>query len=370
VHPLRYVGLQETAPEIVRAAVEAARTRVGTDASFAAVITDDGYAMAHLEELTSPGWRHMRIRPLRGLGGKVLVERAPCAVGDYLNDTSITADFRGVVADEGLRGVACAPINGPDGICALLYAGVRRLGLPGDMTVEALRDIAGRASIGIHHVEARAIERELEALRERRRLAMELHDAVAQPLFSIGVAAGRVRGVRDERRLAEAIEEIEAAAAEARRELRAALGRTETRAGAERVAFDAALLGELSVFRQTTGCQVHMTRAGDSRPLPEDVERLILGVVREGLRNAVKHLAARLAVVHLSYGPTGVTVSVQAQPERAPAEAEPFGTGVGLALLRSRAEALRGSLHLTVEEDGVSLLRLQVPAHDLFAAPV
>jgi signal transduction histidine kinase len=358
---LRYVGLQETAPEIVRAAVEAARVRLGTDASFAAVGTDDGYAMAHLEELAGPGWRAMRIRPRRGLGGQVLMSGAPRAAADYLNDSSITADFRDIVADEGLRGVACAPIMGPDGVCALLYAGVRRVGLLGDVTVDALGDIAGRASVGVHHVEARAIERDLEALRERRRLAMELHDSVAQTLFSIGVAAGRIRDDRDEDRLAAAIGEIETAAAQARRELRAALARTEARAG--RVAFDALLQGELGVVQETTGCQVHITRAGESRPLPEDVERLIVGVVREGVRNAVKHVGARLAVVHLGYAAGRVTVSVQAQPERMPDAGESYGTGVGLALLRRSAEALRGSLELSVAEDGVSLLHLQVPAH-------
>jgi signal transduction histidine kinase len=370
VNPLRYVGLQETAPEIVRAAVEATRARLGTDVAFAAVNTDDGYAMEHLEELASPGWRHMRIRPRRGLGGQVLVARAPRAVGDYLTDTSITADFMEVVADEGLRGVACAPIMGPDGICALLYAGVRSLGLPGDVTVDALGDIAGRASIGIHHVEARAIEKELEALRERRRLAMELHDSVAQLLFSIGLAAGRARDEHDGGRVAAAITEIETAAAEARRELRAALARTETRGPADGVAFDALLQGELGLFQQTTGCQVHVTRAGVSRPLPDDVERLIVGVVREGLRNAVKHVGARLAVVHLGYRSGRVTVSVQAQPERTADAGKDCGTGVGLDLLRRRAEGLRGSLELSVEEDGVSLLRLQVPAHDLSAVAV
>jgi signal transduction histidine kinase len=62
-------------------------------------------------------------------------------------------------------------------------------------------------------------------LRDRQRLATELHDSVAQMLFTIGVAARYARQKDDPAALTAALEEIESTAAQARRELRASLRR-------------------------------------------------------------------------------------------------------------------------------------------------
>jgi signal transduction histidine kinase len=358
---LDHVGLQETVPEILRAAVETGRSLLTTDALFAAVLADEGYAMHYREQLRSPGWAEMRIRPQRGLGGRVLVEGRPGAVEDYLTDTTITADFKDVVADEGIRGLACVPVAGPGGIRALLYAGAHTSGSPGgDIGVETLEAVAARAAIGIHHAEARARELELERLRDRQSLAMELHDTVAQMLFSIGVTAARARGERDQRAVAASILEIETTAADARRELRETLARISR--PDERVAFESQLEQEVAVFRRATGAAVHLTRAGEAQPLTEEGACLVLNTVREGLRNAVMHLDARLAVVHFAHHPRHVVVCVQAErgPLHATLRHPGVARGVGLTVLRARAGALGGTLELSVGRRGATL-RLTLP---------
>ncbi len=148
--PLAHIALHARADEVVADAVATARRLTGADAAFAAVASaSDGYDMTALEALEDPRWSQMRIRRGRGLGGKVLVERRPCVAADYLEETTITGDYRVVVGAEGLRGIACVPVPGPDGVAALLYIGDRRVGAPGDRLVELMTRIADLATVGL-----------------------------------------------------------------------------------------------------------------------------------------------------------------------------------------------------------------------------
>jgi DNA-binding CsgD family transcriptional regulator len=148
--PLAHIALHAHADEVVADAVATARRLSGADAAFAAVANGSGaYGVTALEALSDPRWSRMRIRSGRGLGGKVLVERNPCLAADYLEEPTITGDYRAVVGAEGLRGMACVPVPGPDGVAALLYVSDRRVGAPGDRVVELMLRIADLTTVGL-----------------------------------------------------------------------------------------------------------------------------------------------------------------------------------------------------------------------------
>jgi DNA-binding CsgD family transcriptional regulator len=155
--PLAHIALHARADEVVADAVATARRLTGADTAFAAVASPTGvYGMTALEALDDPRWSQMRIRRGRGLGGRVLVERRPCLAADYLEEPTITGDYRAIVGAEGLHGMACVPVPGPDGVAALLYIGDRRVGAPGDRLVELMAHIADLATVGITLAERRA----------------------------------------------------------------------------------------------------------------------------------------------------------------------------------------------------------------------
>jgi signal transduction histidine kinase len=213
-------------------------------------------------------------------------------------------------------------------------------------------------------------------------------------LFTIGVAAHYARRRNDPAALSAALEEIETTAAQARSELRASLHRLSE--PPDGLAFAARLAGETRLFQRTSGCQVVMTTDGDRRDLPLPIEDLLIDAALEGLRNAVKYERAQLALVHLSYSSGAVTLALtadgqgisptnRAQPARparsGQAALDPVsdqatvagggaGTGAGLALLRRRAAQLGGTLGLTCDRLGQTVLRLEVPAHAAWASEV
>jgi len=359
----RAVGLHQTTPEILAASAQVGRRILGVDSSFAAIATTGGdYPMLITDGIRDARFREITVRPGAGLGGQVLLRGRPHSVADYERDPTISRDFVHVVCDvEGLRGMACVPVNGPDRVEALLYTSTRLIGPPGDRALQTLELIAAYAELFLHQAAVRKQEIELAMLRDRQRLATELHDSVAQMLFAIGVAARYSRQQRDPAIVTAALEEIETTAAQARNELRTALHRLSH--PAEGLGFEARLAGELRLFERMTGCQVTMTERGERRELTQPIEDLLIDTALEGLRNAVKYAHAQVALLHLAYQDNAVTLVLQSEgpPERELSSGH-AGTGAGLALLRERATQLRGTLELTSRPAGHKVLRLELPA--------
>ena len=368
----RSVGIPADRPGILVASASVSREILDADSTFVAVGDGAGhYPMSITDGIIDERFGTIDVRAGAGLGGQVLLQRRARSVSDYAHDPTISRDFVHVVCDlEGLQGMACVPIIGPDGIDALLYAGSRVTPLAGDDTLQALELVATHAELALQQIATREKEVELARLRERQRLATELHDSVAQMLFAIGVSAHYSRRTGDPVALVAAMEEIEATAARARSDLRAALlGLGETTDG---LAFEARLAGEVRLLEKMSGCRVRITGRGDRRDLPQPVEDLLVDTAVEGLRNGVKHAHATMALVHLSYLPGAVTLVVQTEggppirplgedPEAGAAPGYPGSAGTGLALLRRRAAQLRGSLELSADPAGHKVLRVEVP---------
>ena len=352
----------------MRSAVEVSREVLGADSTFAAVGDGGGeYPITIMSGIRDPRFGAIKVHAGAGLGGQVLLRRGPLGIADYAHDPTISRDFVHVVSDiEGLSGMGCVPIVGPEGIEALLYVASRISEPPGDVAIDTLARVAGYAQLGLQHLAVREHDIELELLRERQRLATALHDSVAQLLFSIGVAAHYSRRQDDPAALLAAMADIEATAADARRELRETL--EQLNRSEEGIGFETRLEGEVRLFERCHGCKVRITRHGAPRALPEPVESLILDTIVEGLRNGLKHDQARLTLAHLGYHAGSVTLTLHGQLP-APAASSALhtwpasGGGVGLSMLRQRATELGGALELECEPNGPKVLKLELPSH-------
>ncbi|MBM2821274.1 MAG: two-component sensor histidine kinase [Thermoleophilia bacterium] len=368
----RAIAVQQTPPAILQAAVDGAKQALQTDVTFGAIASQENgaYSMSATHGAFGPRFREIVIPPMIGLGGRVAVVRRPMAVHDYLTDRVITKDFVDIVVrEEGLRGIACVPVIASTGVEALLYAGLRSPGFLADNALDTLEEISNYAGIAIDQALAHARREELGLLRERQRLAADLHDSVAQVLFTIGVEAKRSRVDGDPARLQGALSEIESLAAEAGRELRETLHRIN--AVPESLALEAVLEAEARLFETATDRTVRIICRGTSRSISQPHESVICDVVREGLRNAAKHTVAELIVVHLYYGDDDVRLAVQT--DGAGTRPGALGAGAdldreyanaergGLALLRPRVEVLRGRLELELGEEGETVLRVRLP---------
>ena len=120
------VGLHEDIGSIVSALVSRARIVTGMDIASAAVRDAGGlFPMTVYSGIRSDAYRSCGSDRAPALAGWCCSTGEPVRLPDYHQSALITPDYLGAVDVEGLHGIVCVPVLGPDGISALLYAAVR-----------------------------------------------------------------------------------------------------------------------------------------------------------------------------------------------------------------------------------------------------
>jgi signal transduction histidine kinase len=191
---------------------------------------------------------------------------------------------------------------------------------------------------------------EVAVHRERRRIARDLHDGLAQELAFIRVQARRLPGGDDApsahiaSAAARALDESRHAIATLVRSVDASLDASVSQAAAE------------VAFRE--GVQLHL-ELEPGLQAPDAVHDALIRIVREAVSNAIRHGAAQCVTVRLS-GAHGLELTVE-DDGTGLADGAPGGRGFGLVSMRERAQALGGDLEVApLPERGVRVV-VRVP---------
>ncbi|MGE7438458.1 sensor histidine kinase [Kitasatospora sp. NPDC001175] len=197
-------------------------------------------------------------------------------------------------------------------------------------------------------------------LRERQRIAQDMHDSLGHQLALISVHTGALevdRGLTDRQR--EAVAVLRQAAVTAMRELRETVGllRDENTVGlagsrgAAGTAGDTGAAGGVETIERLTdasraaGTAVRVTRSGEIRPLAAATGHAAYRIVQEALTNAHKHAPSAPIEVALRYEPDALLVEVVNGASAATAPGPVVSGGQGLTGLRERARLLGGMVH-------------------------
>jgi signal transduction histidine kinase len=210
--------------------------------------------------------------------------------------------------------------------------------------------------------------REAGVADERRRLAAEIHDTLAQGLTGIiaqlqvvvntpDPAAARVHTGR-------ALGLARHSLGEARRSVHNLVPAALADDG-----LPDALRRTVTQWGERTGVRAEFTVTGDTAPLPDEVAATLLRIAEEALSNSARHARATRAGVTLSFMGGEISLDVRDDghgfdPLAVPAPGRTGG--FGLPGMRSRAERVAGSL--TVESEpgqGTAVsARVPLPRHD------
>jgi len=243
----------------------------------------------------------------------------------------------------------------------------------------SLQIVADALAVGIRNARLFESAQRLVVLEERQRLSRDLHDSVAQHLFSVTLLAQSLRqafardpaeGERVVTRLLEltrsALAEMRALVAELRPgEPAPGLARAEQAhtgiAGLREQGLAGALRRHADEIATGT-LQVELDLP-PGRPLPAAYEEVLYRIAQEGINNAVKHSHARHLWVRLELEPEAVCLHVRDDGHgfepQAPGERP--GRGLGLLGMRERAEALGGEVYLESSPGAGTLLRVRLP---------
>jgi signal transduction histidine kinase len=201
---------------------------------------------------------------------------------------------------------------------------------------------------------ARLATRELEharRLQERIDLAREIHEGVVQRLFGVSMAlSGADLPPEQLRRCAD---EIQEALAELRRAVQRPLGRAAP-------PLHATLLDELELLAEDHPDIAVRVEAADGAEVPDHLQPLALSILREAVRNALKHADPRALTVHVERnGAFALEIVNDGVPATACGRA-----GMGLRLAAVEALQHGGIVEFGRAGEDMWRVRLLVPADD------
>jgi signal transduction histidine kinase len=195
--------------------------------------------------------------------------------------------------------------------------------------------------------------------RERRRLAIELHDETGQSLAAVLMGLRRLEESRDPATVSATVEELRATVVNAVQELRALAVELRPKA-LDDFGLAAALERLVDTYSRRTGLTVESHLGGLASRLPEPVESALYRIAQEALTNIAKHAGASAVSVVTRRDSGRLTMMVEDNgtgfEASAPAE------GLGLVSMRERAELLGGSLRVESSPDHGTTLIVEVPA--------
>jgi signal transduction histidine kinase len=237
--------------------------------------------------------------------------------------------------------------------------GVRQTGLVGLETAEPLAYPAGVVSRVSEIVEDAALRletgllfdqiRELATTEERRRLAREIHDGIAQELASLGYVVDEISAKaadNDQPAIVADLVELRQQMTRIVRELRLSIFELRTEVD-RHGGLGGALSDYIRTIGTTSGFTVHLTLDEASRRLPAEAEAELLRIAQEAINNARKHSTA-----------DNLWVTCRVHPPSAELIVEDDGRGLGkgredsygMEIMRERAARLRATLEVRSRE--------------------
>jgi signal transduction histidine kinase len=356
------VAAERSVEEVLQRLVESARELAG--ARYAALGTPDGdggfsrfLTAGMTDELVA------KLGPLprsHGMLGAMLETAESFRTPDLHDDPRFHGWWpRG---HPNMRSFLGVPISTPEGVIGAFYL-TDKLGADEftDADRELIELLAAHAAIAITNARLYEQSRELSVLSERNRLALELHDAVSQKLFSLVLTAESAATLvgRDADGAKEQLERVQALAQEALEELRALIFELRP-PEVERDGLCGALRKHVSLLaQQRPGIALELD---DELPRNPKRDAEVLRIAQEAITNAIRHADAEHVRVRLD-GEDGRLVLEVADDGAGfdPRAPDLRSRRLGLTSMEERARRLRGRLEIESATGSGTTVRLEVP---------
>lgn len=148
--------------------------------------------------------------------------------------------------------------------------------------LDLLESVAFQIGSTLKRLELTAREQENMIIRERQRLARDLHDSVNQMLFSIGITSHAAKGLNDEEKVSDAFNSIENTSKHAMNEMKALIWQLKP------IGLENGIINAIQNYAELLGIELDIDIAGFYN-VEDEVEISLYRVLQEGLNNIRKH---------------------------------------------------------------------------------
>jgi two-component system, NarL family, sensor histidine kinase DevS len=228
------------------------------------------------------------------------------------------------------------------------------------VTVDVLTAFAAQAALVIVLSEGSAARQRVDLYEERERIARDLHDVIVQRLYGAGMQLdlvarkpSRKLAKRDATRLADAVDQLDAAIADVRAVVRTL---RDPNPGEHQTDLAASVRAEVDIARELLGFDPILQLHGDLSAVSVSVADDARAALREALSNVVRHAGAKWLSVQVTIADRSLRLLVADDGSGIP-------DGVskrGLRNLEERAERAGGTFELRSSPRGTSVI-WQVP---------
>jgi signal transduction histidine kinase len=261
-----------------------------------------------------------------------------------------------------MRSFLGVPIVAPAGVIGAFYL-TEKIGAP-DFShddQELISVLAAHAAIAIENARLYEQSRELSVEAERNRLALDLHDSLAQKLFALRLSAESAETLldRDPEAAREQVTKLQDLAEQAVEELRSIVFELRP-PELEKDGLVGALRKHVGVLRRLGQGEIELDLAEELPPDPER-DRDVLRIAQEALQNATRHSDAKRIVLHLHFEHTRLLLEVEDDGIGFSPEApELRSRRLGLTSMEERAKRLGGNLQIFSELGAGTTVRLEL----------
>ena len=253
--------------------------------------------------------------------------------------------FAALAAQAGVRSYADVPIRVRAQTSGFIRVFDRRAMAFDEDDLIHLTAFAEHSAIAIENARLYRQSQDLAALEERQRLARDLHDLVSQTLFTSTALAESAlrRWEKDPARAHELVTEVHDLVTTALSEMRILL--LELRPDSlTKVNLRQLFEQYLVPIQRRSGFELDLQI--DAPPLPKDVQIALYRIAQETLNNISKHASAQQVWVIVQNYPDRLDLTIRDDGVGFDPEQTDM-TGLGLGILRERAESIGATLQIT-----------------------
>ncbi|MGV3489105.1 MAG: GAF domain-containing sensor histidine kinase [Tuberibacillus sp.] len=217
-------------------------------------------------------------------------------------------------------------------------------------------NLADHIALGWENMQLNERRRELNLIEERNRLALDLHDAVSQKLFSLSLTSKGAIAIanKNPEALKEALGDIQKLSQEALTEMRAMIFQLRP------IPRDHLLSKEIESYARGLGIRLSVSSRGESF-IPEKYRENLWRVLQESINNISKHAGVKEASVSFTANDERIVVKVVDGGNGFDIDSKTTGKTLGLTSIRERVEAMDGLLSIESKTGVGTTITIHIP---------